>query len=405
MSNTKRALGLLMAIVVVAACWPRPALAARLGADARTLVKGSNAFAIDLYGKLKDKPGNLFFSPYSISTALAMTYAGARANTEAQMAKVLHFGVGQDKLHGLFKSIGDVLNAGGRERGCQLSVANALWGQQGERFLDRFLTVTRANYGAGLRQVDFKNATEAARQRINAWVSEQTQGKIKELIAKGDLGSLTRLVLTNAIYFKGKWLILFDKDRTWPGPFTLLDGKRIDVPMMHLGSKLGYLDTPQFQALELPYAGRTVAMVVLLPRRHDGLPDLEKALTPAFLAKWLPKIKKHKVLVTLPKFKLASKFELKKPLAALGMASAFAGADFSGINGKRNLFIDEVLHNAVVEVNEEGTEAAGATAVLIKANGGKRPPRVRADHPFLFVIRHNPTGSILFIGRVANPKE
>ena len=193
MSRRIRVLTLICALAVTAAG------AAGLGTDAKAQVGGNNTFALDLYARLKEEPGNLFFSPYSISTALAMTHVGARANTEAQMAKVLHFGVGQDKLHGLFKAIGGLLNAGGEKRGYQLSVANALWGQQGYKFLDPFLEVTRANYGGGLRQVDFRRATEAARQRINHWVEEQTKDKIKDLIAKGILDGLTRLVLTNAI--------------------------------------------------------------------------------------------------------------------------------------------------------------------------------------------------------------
>ena len=397
MGSRARVLTLLFALAVTAV------RAAGLGAPVKAQVQGNNAFALDLYARLKDKPGNLFLSPYSISTALAMTYAGARGNTEAQMAKVLHFGVGQDKLHGLFKSIGDVLNAGGRERGYQLSVANALWGQQGERFLESFLTVARANYGAGLRQVDFRYAAEAARQRINAWVGEQTQGKIKELIARGDLGSATRLVLTNAIYFKANWLKQFDKKRTWPGPFILMGGKMVDVPMMRLGARLPYLDADGFRALALPYTGRDLSMTILLPKENSGLPGLEKALSVAFLAKWLPRLRESKVKVTMPKLKMGSKFRLAQTLKAMGMTDAFGpGADFSGMDGKKGLFLARVIHEAVVEINEEGTEAAAATAVVTK-NGG--PPSLSMDHPFLFLIRDGRTGSILFMGRVANPKK
>ena len=418
-----RSLPALALVCVLAA----PCLGAERGdaaPDAREAVRAGNAFALRLYARLKDAPGNLFLSPYSLSSALAMTYLGARGDTQQAMAGGLGYPFHQEgrapgrpggtelvsvpptpkHMAQTFAALRRAVVAS-TGAGCELRVANALWGQQGEPFRRDFLDLTRTHFGAGFRQVDFQNAAEAARAAINRWTAEHTKGKIPELVPKGALDSATTLALTNAIYFKGDWQVLFDKNRTSKSPFTLLDGKRVDVPTMHLGNQLGYVGTPEVQALELLYAGRDLSMILLLPRTHDGLPALEKALTPDFLAKLLARLRKHKVLLALPRFKLASRFQLGRTLAALGMANAFSGddANFSGINGKRNLFLDEVIHHAVVEVNERGTEAAGATAVLVKKNGGSGPARFRADHPFLFLIRHKPTGSILFLGRVADP--
>ena len=404
MSKTARALGLVAAAILAASCPPGP-----LAAGAEAPVTGNTAFALDLYAKLKAKPGNLFFSPYSISTALAMTYVGARGNTEAQMAKVLHFGVGQDKLHGLFKALDEKLNARGRKRGYQLSVASSLWAQQGYKLLDSFVEVVDANYGGGLRQVDFKGATEACRQRINRWVEKRTNDKINDLIPKGILIPDTRLALVNAIYFKGDWARAFKKSRTKDGPFTRADGTKVTAPLMRQTARFGYLATPGFQALEMPYIGRDVSMVIFLPRKPDGLPAFEKSLRLEKLDGWLRRLRsRREVDATVPRFKMTWGAGLKDVLSALGMSDAFVygTANFAGINGKEyDLFIYAVIHKAFVEVNEKGTEAAAATAVLMTDAAAPAPPPVfRANRPFLFLIRHKPTGSILFIGRVANPK-
>ena len=399
----------LLALATAALSWVSGAPLGRPSPEARKTVDGNTAFALDLYGELRGKPGNLFVSPYSISTALAMTYAGARGNTEAQMAKVLHFALGQDALHGQFRTLEATLNPASKKRGYELSVANALWGDQGYKFLDAFLAVVKDNYGGNLRRLDFRGATEAARQRINAWVEEKTNGKIKDLIPRGILDANTRLVLTNAIYFKGDWQRAFKKSRTRDLPFTRGDGSKVAAPMMSQTAHFGYAETPQFQALAMPYVGRDVSMVVFLPRKHDGLPALERSLSPESLAKWLrPTRWPREVRVLLPRFTMASEFRrLARVLQAMGMTDAFRGAtaDLSGMNGRKyDLFIAAVIHKAFVDVNEKGTEAAAATAVVAKDNAIQAPPPVfRADHPFLFLIRHNPTGSILFMGRVADP--
>jgi serpin B len=389
-----------------------------------TVVKGNNDFALKLYTKLAEQQeGNLFFSPYSISTALAMTYAGARGRTEAQMAEVMHFPTAastqpgaellprstrdQKQFHSTFGTITKSLNDRGEKGAYELIVANALWGQKGYGFLRKFLELIEASYGGKLNEVDFIGATESARQRINAWVEKKTRGKIKDLIAKGVLDTMTRLVLTNAIYFKGNWANQFQEEETRDAPFTLLDGEKIVVPMMNQTGEFKYMETEGFQGLELPYIDEELSMIIFLPKKFDSLNEFEKKLTCENLSRWLVELRKQKVIVSIPKFKMTSQFALAEVLKSLGMTDAFSvNADFSGMNGKKDLFISAVIHKAYVDVNEEGTEAAAATAVVVSraAIQPKPTPIFRADHPFVFVIRDNKSGSILFVGRVANPK-
>ncbi|UCF44537.1 MAG: serpin family protein [Planctomycetota bacterium] len=384
------------------------------------VVKGNNDFAFEVYSKLADRQeGNMFLSPYSISTALAMTYAGARGRTETQMADVLHFPTtvsakppsgstgDQKQFHSTFGTIVKALNARGNKGAYELTVANALWGQKGYGFLREFLELIEASYGGKLNEVDFRSAVESARQRINAWVEKKTKGKIKDLIVKGLLSRMTRLVLTNAIYFKGNWASQFQEEETRNAPFTLLDGEKIDAPMMNQTGEFKYMETEDFQGLELPYIDEELSMIIFLPKKFDGLGELEKTLTCENLSEWMAKLRKQKVIVSIPKFKMTSEFELAEVLMSMGMTDAFSGsADFSGMNGKRDLFISLVIHKAYVDVNEEGTEAAAATAVIINVTAVRPEPTpvFRADHPFVFVIRDNQSGSILFIGRVMNPK-
>jgi serpin B len=380
--------------------------AGRGNPDAAKVAQGNNVFAFDLYARLREKEGNLFFSPYSISTALAMTYAGARGQTAEQMAQTLHFALEPQRLHPGFAGLIQELNGAGRKRGYQLRVANALWGQKDYGFLPDFLRLTQSNYGAGLYEVDFA-ATEAARRTINAWVEKQTQDKIKDLIPKNILTPLTRLVLTNAIYFHGNWQHAFPKGSVQKGDFHVSGSQKVTVPLMRQQKTFAYVDGGTFQLLELPYEGNDLSMVVLLPKNVDGLANLEKSLTASRLDEWLAKRKPHEVEVTLPKFKVTAEFSLAKVLADMGMPAAFGGeADFSGMSSRERLKIAAVIHKAFVDVNEKGTEAAAATAVVIAASSA--PPQFpratfRADHPFSFLIRDNRTGSVLFAGRVVNP--
>jgi serpin B len=374
-------------------------------ADVSAVVNGKNEFAFDLYGRLRTGDGNLFFSPSSVSTALAMTYLGARGDTAEEMAKVMHFGLPPDKLAPAYAAFLKELNGGGRKRGYQLSMANALWGQKGEGFKDDFLKLTRDNFGAGLNQVDFKGASEAARQEINAWVEKQTQDKIKDLLKEGTVDPTTRLVLTNAIYFKGDWNSRFKKDLTRDQPFEDGKGNKVNAPLMHQVAKFNYADGGTVQLLEMPYVGKELSMVVLLPKKPDGLGELEKSLTADQLTGWLGKLHEEEVEVTLPRFKTTSEFRLNDQLTALGMKKAFVAgqADFSGMNGKDDLYIGFVVHKAFVDVNEEGTEAAAATGVGVKRLSLPVRPVFRADHPFVFLIRDTRNGSILFLGRLVDP--
>jgi len=372
--------------------------------DTAAVAAGGNVFALDLYRRLRAEEGNLFFSPYSLSTALAMTYAGAAGNTAAEMANVLHFTLPQERVHPAFaRLIEDVERAGDAE-GCELSVANALWGQQGFDFLPAFLQSVQTNYGAPLHQVNFA-ATDAARTRINDWVAERTRDKIKNLIRLRVLNASTRLVLTNAIYVKGDWVHPFEASATADALFWVSADRSVSAPMMQQTKSFRYGESDLCQVLELPYAGDALSMLVLLPRERADLPALEEALTHAALAQWTSGLASREVAVTLPKFKLTCQFTLGKVLQEMGMGDAFGpAADFSGMTGRRDLYISAVIHKAFVDVNEEGTEAAAATAVVMRLTGLPQPPVVfRADHPFLLLIRHKPSGSILFMGRVADP--
>ncbi|MCM8763136.1 MAG: serpin family protein [Candidatus Omnitrophica bacterium] len=373
------------------------------------VVEANNAFSFDLYAQLKKRDGNLFLSPFSISTALAMTYAGARGNTASQMAAVLHFSLSQEKLHPAFFDLMQELKAEPQISGFELSVANALWGQAGYEFLPEFLEITQRYYEAGFKEVDFKTDAEAVRQIINKWVEEKTKDKIKELIMPGLLNTLTRLVLTNAIYFKGKWVAQFEKDKTKPEEFELLTGEKIEVPMMSQNAKFRYGENEILQILEMPYVGERLSMVILLPKKKKGIKQLENGLNLNEVQKWLAMLRKQEVIVTIPKFKMTAEFRLNEALRSLGMRDAFdfVLADFSGMTPDPvGLYISAVIHKAFVEVNEEGTEAAAATAVLMVESAAisQRPVVFYADHPFIFLIRDMQSGSILFIGRLMDPR-
>lgn len=373
--------------------------------------EGNNAFAFDLYRFLRkeNKNGNLFYSPYSISLALAMTYAGARGQTEQQMAPTLHF-LPQSRLHPALNRLDLELaqrgqGAKGKDgKGFRLNIANAIWGQQGYRFLPEFLDLLAENYGAGLRLLDFASDPESSRVTINNWVSDRTEGRIKDLIPQGALDKLTRLVLTNAIYFNAAWSAPFQPSQTQDGAFHLLNGSQVAVPMMRQTTSFGYVGGQGYQAVELPYDGRELSMVILLPQTGQ-FDAFESALDAGQVKSILKDLKQRQVTLRLPKFKIESKFSLAETLAAMGMPAAFSSeADFSGMDGTRNLFISDVVHKAFVSVDESGTEAAAATAVIERASAmPQQPVEVTVDRPFIFVIRDIQTGAILFVGRVVNP--
>lgn len=367
------------------------------------LVRGNTAFALELYARLRDTPGNLVFSPFSTTAALALTYAGARGDTARQMAEVLYFGPDADRVHAAFAALRGTASTPGEDADSVLFVANALWKQRGERLLDTYLQVTRDSYGATLQELDFVAATEAARQAINTWVAEHTQQRIKELLKPGDVDPATVLVLTNAIYFKGQWERRFDPQQTRDEAFHVDPGRPVDVPMMHQSDTFRWAGHDVLDVLELPYAGDRWAMVILLPKRVDGLAAVEAALNPVSLERWLTGLREESLRVTLPRFQAHTRFDLTRILQRLGMTDAFDPhrADFSGIDGGRELYLSLVVHEADIVVNEEGTEAAAATGVVMKRTS--LPPEFRADHPFLYLIRDTQTGSVLFIGRVVDP--
>jgi len=381
--------------------------------DTRAVVSGNTDFAIALYGKLKDGPkttapkGNLFFSPYSVSTALAMVYGGARGETKKQMGTTLHFTLPEPNLYCAFGALQEELIQKDRSRGYRLLLANALWCQKGEPFLKGFLDLTQTYFGAGLNQVDFANETEQARQKINSWVGENTNDKIENLIPPGGVNADTTLVLTNAIYFKGEWKTKFRWWKTKDADFTVSAEKKVNAPLMHLKEDFKYYGDEKLQVLELPYKSNELSMLVLLPQETEGIKELENTLTPDRLNDLISKMWTTKVDVYFPKFKIVwGTCVLNNTLAALGMCDAFGPekADFSGINGMGRLFISDIFHKAFIEVNEKGTEAAAATAVVM-AKALILHIEFRADHPFIFIIRDNRSGSILFMGRLMNPAE
>ena len=383
-----------------------PALAqVRIKGDPAAVVEGNNGFAVDLYRQLDNEKGNLFFSPYSISNALAMTYAGARGNTAKEMATAMHFDLESARFHPAFAQLIRELQGKAKDRKYQLNIANRLWGQKDYGFLPDFLKLSQDLYQAGLKEVDFIDDTDGARKAINAWVEEQTHKKIKDLIKPGVLSVDTRLVLSNAIYFKAAWLRPFSPKATKPGEFTTGAGKKAKVPMMQAGARTNYFNDGSVLGLELPYENHELSMIVLMPKKADGLADLEKELTAIQLKKWLAKLSDHQVQISLPKFKVTAEFHLNDVLKQLGMKDAFERrrANFSGMTTRERLFISHVVHKAFVDVNEAGTEAAASTAVVM--DRVSKPPRgiFSADHPFIFLIRDAKTGSILFMGRVSDP--
>lgn len=367
------------------------------------LAVGNSAFAFDLYQAIRGEPGNLFYSPYSISLALAMTYAGARNQTEKQMADTLHFTLPQAELHPAFNVLDLQLTQPGQTaEGFQLRVANSLWGQKDYTFTPTFLDGLAENYGAGLRLVDFKGDTarEQARLAINEWVRDQTEDKIKELLAKGILTQDTRLVLANAIYFKAEWEKHFYG--TVDDLFTLLDGKTVIVPIMSNRISTPYVDGEGYQAVEIPYKGNRMRMVILLPDEGQ-FAAFEQTLDGNRLSAILQALEPTDVKVFMPKFDYDASLELNQTLADMGMPDAFdwQRADFSGMTGKPELHLTHVVHKAVVAVDEMGTEAAAATGVVGEIVSV--PILLRIDHPFIFVIHDAETSAILFIGRVLDP--
>ncbi|MBN1433070.1 MAG: serpin family protein [Methanomicrobiaceae archaeon] len=385
------------------------------GDATESVVAANNMFAFDVYKKIASENSgddNLFLSPFSISSALALTYEGAKGETADQIKSVFHFPENIDTLRNGYLAVNTGINAGDPEY--ELEVANALWAEQTYRFLEDYINIADEYYSAETTNLDFVNQPEQSRLTINGWVEEKTNDRIKNLIPQGMIDPLTRLVITNAIYFKGTWVLQFDENKTSEADFITPSGDIVKVDMMQRTDEdaiYGYTETDELQMLKMPYdheSGKELSMVVILPKANE-LQTVENTLTADQLEELQKSIESKQVKVFFPKFKLETEYQLGDTLQEMGMPVAFTGgADFSGMDGKTDLFISDVVHKAFVEVNEEGTEAAAATAVVIKLTAvvEEEPiPVFIADHPFIFMIQDNETGNILFIGRISNPIE
>ncbi len=377
-------------------------------ADLAELVAGSTAFACDFYRAVRGTEGNLFYSPYSLSVALAMLYAGSCGVTESEMSDTMHFTLPQARLHPAFNALALALESRGQGaqgadgQGFRLNIANAIWGQTGYSFQNAYLDCLAESYDAGMRLLDFRAAPDPSRLVINDWVSTETEGKIEDLIPPGAITDYTRLVLTNAIYFNAAWISPFSEKLTHDGSFQLLNGSVVTVRLMMQDGSFGYSHGPGYTAVELPYDGQELSMVIVMPEAGQ-LETFQAALDAPALATILGAIAPTHIQLTMPKFRFESSFALVPTLRAMGMHDVFTPfvADLSGIDGTRDLFVTDVLHKAYIGVNEAGTEAAAATAVIIGVTSV--PPQVTIDRPFLFLIRDIATGAILFVGRVTNP--
>lgn len=362
------------------------------------LVKGNSAFAVKLYQQLGKAGGNVFFSPFSVSSALGMTYAGARENTAAEMQAALSFGLDQEPLHDAFRQLNEKLASVANSDGQKLNIANGLCLTGGD-VSEEFKALLQKNYAAELFAGDL--------EKINGWVKTKTEGKIEEILEKLDPNSVC--VLLNAIYFKGIWESQFDEKQTKEAPFRLSETENANVPFMYQKASFKLIEKDDFQAIAMPYKGKSLAMIAVLPQKVDGLAGLEKDLSSEKIEAWLTELdsaSEQNVKLYLPKFKLETGYDLVPTCTDLGMKDAFTPdvADFSGMGWpKGKLWISQIKHKAFVEVNEEGTEAAAATAVEMATKSISMDPVFKADHPFIFLVRDNSTGSILFMGRVANP--
>ena len=393
---------------------PTTTTMASISGSVQGVAEANNRFTFDLYSHLAQDPeyagSNLFFSPFSISSALAITYEGARGTTADEIRSVFHFPNDTAAMRQGFAETNAGINTG--SGGYTLRTANALWAEKTYPFLPGYVSTASQYYGANVTNLDFVSQPEDSRAIINHWVEQKTENKIHDLIPAGGIDPVTRLVITNAVYFKGTWVRQFDNNTTRDADFQVSPEKTVRVSMMQRTDKdavYRYTETADIQVLAMPYAhngGKELSMLVILPK-GDTLTAAEHVLQPATLSGIQNSLREQRVKVFLPKFKLETEYRLPGSLAAMGMPTAFSGsADFSGMDGTQHLFIGDVIHKAFVDVNEEGTEAAAATAVVMKLSAAPEEPPIplfNADHPFVFIIQDDETGTILFIGRVMNP--
>ncbi|HUC88618.1 MAG TPA: serpin family protein [Candidatus Paceibacterota bacterium] len=374
------------------------------------VVLANNAFAFDIYSKLAKKGENMFFSPFSVSSAFAMVYEGANGKTADEIQSVFHFPKDINILRDSFSSINNEINTANQDY--QLNIANAIWVQKDFAFLADYLSNVGTYYSAKATNVDFKNATEEARQTINKWVEDKTNDKIKDILLPGILNSSTKLALTDAIYFNGKWIKPFDRKGTKETDFSLYPNGSVKINMMEQKDDkavFNYAENNDLQILEMPYKGNELSMIIILPKKND-LISFEKLFTLSNLNNWKKDLKNQRVNVFIPQFKFDTNYDMVDTLTSMGMPTAFTvNADFSKMDGQKDLSIGAVIHKAFIDVNEDGTEAAAATVVAMTAGSalqqGPRIPEFYANHPFLFVIEDSTNGNILFMGNVVNPSK
>ena len=372
------------------------------------VVDANNKFAIEMYKQLSGNSSedNVFFSPYSISSAMAIVYEGARGTTADEIRTVFSY---PEDIMDLRKGYAHLFNSINKpNENYELRTANALWAQKDYPFLDEYLETAKTYYGGKLANLDFVNDPEGSRTTINRWVENQTNGKIKDLLPKGSVNPLTRLVVTNAVYFKGKWVKQFDPKDTYKTDFHVTPEKKVKVDMMALRSEVfNYTEDDTVKVLELPYSGNRLSMLVILPKQNHTIDEVEDSLTIEKIREWQSNLNPREIDVHLPKFKMETKYKLNDVLSTMGMPTAFIPdtADFSGMNGNRELFISHVIHQAYVDVNEEGTEAAAATGITMELSAVPPENPFVADHPFIFLIVDKETGGILFMGRLSDPSK
>lgn len=366
-------------------------------AAVKELVTSHNSFAMDLYQALNKDGENLFFSPLSISTALAMTYAGAKNQTAQQMQEVLHNTGNQDAYHEGNEALRKLLQKSA------LIQANSLWPDKNENLLDSFLYTLQKQYGAQCQPLEFATDPELAASVINDWVAENTLGRVQDLLQPHDITADTRLVLANAMVFDGQWQEAFDPAMTRPMAFYLADGTILEIPGMHRKSNIMIASWDDFKLVELPFKGNETSLLMVVPNMRGGLPAIEDFISAEAINLWVKQLKSREVSLALPRFEMNERVDLSEVLIGLGMDSAFSpDADFTGISEDKGLFIGKILHQAAVKINEEGVEAAAATAVIMKRESVAE--LLQINRPFLFMIRHKETGSILFMGRMADPR-
>jgi serpin B len=374
--------------------------------DNSSISNSNNRFAADLYKQIKTEPVNQFYSPLSISSALAMTYAGAYGETLKQMSKTLYFSENQEELHSNFSHLIKMLTETKTE-GIQLNIANSLWLQENMQVLDQYLSITNKYYQAGVNKVNFITSPENSRKTINNWVEKNTNNKIIDLLPDGSIHSQTRMVLVNAIYFNGAWEKVFDKNKNTTEPFFVFKTCETKAIFMNNYINSGFYEDNLLSMVEIPYKNKNQSMIIILPKAKYGLKDVEKLFEQNLLPGYFDKMEDKRINLSIPKFKSESTYELQEELGKMGMPIAFSNsADFSGITGDKSLAIDKVIHKAFIDVNEEGTEAAAATAVTMRKTAILLDEvQFKADHPFIYLIKDNETNTILFVGRLMNPNQ